>query len=320
MAARRAGRARDESSRDLKVRAAWHYYVEDLTQEAISRTLAVSRPKVVRLLQSAREEGLVTIRVGGKGGERIGLERRLVERFGLAEAVVVPSSADAGAIAASVGEAAAVYAGQRMRDGMSLGVGWGTTLDHCARALGTPRFKRASVVSLLGGMTHSRGVNPSAVARRIADAFGAQCYQLTAPLVVDDPKLRDALWAEPGLSELRRRARRVDLALVSVGEVSEHATLFGEGLLPGTALGPLRNAGVVGDVLCHFLDADGREVDHPLRRRIVAVELDDLRAVDRIVVASGGQPKVAAILAALKAVRASALITDEAAARGLLSR
>ena len=64
MAGRRPRSARDESSRDLKVRAAWHYYVEDLTQEAISRALSVSRPKVVRLLQSARDEGLVTIRVG----------------------------------------------------------------------------------------------------------------------------------------------------------------------------------------------------------------------------------------------------------------
>lgn len=319
MAARRPRSARDESSRDLKVRAAWHYYVEDLTQEAISRALAVSRPKVVRLLQSARDEGLVTIRVGGKGGERIALEHRLVARFGLAEAVVVPSSADDSEVAARVGEAAALYAVERMYDGMSLGVGWGTTLDHCARALVAARLRRASIVSLLGGMTHSRGVNPSAVARRMADAFGADCYQLTAPLVVSDPAVRAALWAEPGLSELRRRARQVDLALVSVGDASEQATLFGEGLLPASALATLREAGVVGDVLCHFLAADGREVDHPLRQRIVAVDLDDLRAVPRVVVASGGERKVAALAAALKAVRASALITDESAARGLLS-
>ena len=302
------------------MRAAWHYYVEDLTQEAISRTLAVSRAKVVRLLHSAREEGLVTIRVGGRGGERVALERRLVERFGLAEAVVVPSAAEDREVAARIGDAAAVYAAARMGDGMSLGIGWGATLDHCARSLVTPRFERASVVSLLGGMTHSRGMNPSAVARRMADAFGAECYQLTAPLVVADPGLAAALWAEPGLSELRRRARRVDLALVSVGDASERATLFGAGLLPASALVALRKAGVVGDVLCHFLDADGREVDHPLRRRIVAVDLDDLREVPRLVVASGGERKVAALAAALKAVRASALITDESAARGLLTR
>ena len=320
MAKTRSERVRDASSRDLQVRAAWHYYVEDLTQEAISRAMAVSRAKVVRLLHAAREDGLVTIRVAGKGGEQIALERRLIDRFGLVEAIVVPAAAADEDTAASVGQAAATYAVEHMRDGMSIGVGWGTTLDHCARALGAQRLQRVSVVALLGGMTHSRGVNPSAVARRMADAFGADCYQLTAPLVVADPALRSALWAEPGLSELRRRARRADLALVSVGDVSERATLFGEGLLPVAALDTLHSAGAVGDLLCHFLDADGREVDHPLREHIVAVDLDDLRQVSRIAIASGGAHKVDALAAALKAIRASALITDEAAARGLLSR
>jgi DNA-binding transcriptional regulator LsrR (DeoR family) len=321
MAERRSRRLRDGSNRELQVRAAWHYYVEDLTQEAISRTLAVSRAKVVRLLQAARENDVVTLRVAGKGGEQVALERRLVERFALAEAVVVPSAADDAHAAATVGRAAATYAIERMQDGMSIGIGWGTTLDHCARALrGAPRLQRASVVALLGGSTHSRGMNPSAVARRLADAFGAQCYQLTAPLVVANARLRTALWAEPGLSELRRRARRVDLALVSVGDVSEQATLFAEGLLPRAALATLSAAGAVGDVLCHFLDAQGREVDHPLRQRIVAVELEDLERVPRIVIASGGARKVGALAAALNAVRASALITDEAAARGLLAR
>jgi DNA-binding transcriptional regulator LsrR (DeoR family) len=305
--------------RDLQVRAAWHYYVEDLTQEQISGVMAISRAKVVRLLHAAREEGIVRIRVGAKSGDQIALERRLVERFGLGEAVVAPSPADDAQVAEVVGRAAATYLVEQMRDGIAIGVGWGATLDRCARALGIQPFERVSVISLLGGMTHSRGVNPSAVSRRMADAFGANCYQLTAPLVVADEAMRAALWAEPGLSDLRNRARRVDLALVSVGDVSDQATLFREGLLPRGELETLIDAGAVGDLLCHFLDAEGRGVDHPVRHRVVALDLDDLRRVPRVVIASGGLRKIAALAAALKAVRTSVLITDEAAARGLLA-
>ena len=167
-------------------------------------------------------------------------------------------------------------------------------------------------------MTHSRAVNPSAVARRIADALGADCFQLTAPLMVADGAMRDALWAEPGLHELLERARRVDLALVSVGDVSEEATLFKERLLPRSQLASLREAGAVGDVLCHFIDAEGRVVDHPASQRVIAIDLEDLRRVPRIVIASGGRRKVAAIRAALKALAVSVLITDDAAAAGLL--
>jgi DNA-binding transcriptional regulator LsrR (DeoR family) len=74
----------------------------------------------------------------------------------------------------------------------------------------------------------------------------------------------------------------------------------------------------VGDVLCHFIDDQGAVVDHPVNRRVVAVDLDDLRRVPRIVVAAGGRRKVAALRAALKATGAGVLITEEGAARGLL--
>ena len=317
---RRPAASNAVTMRDLQVRAAWHYYVEDLTQQQIAQVLAISRAKVVRLLHAAREDGIVSIRVGAKSGEQIALERRLVARFGLSEAMVAPSPADDAQVAAVVGRAAAIYLAEQVNDGLAIGVGWGKTLDACAQSLVAQRASRVSIISLLGGMTHSRGVNPSAVARRMADAFAADCYQLTAPLLVADEAMRAALWAEPSLTDLRMRARGVDLALVSVGDVSAQATLFREGLLPKAELETLIAAGAVGDLLCHFLDAHGRAVDHPVRHRVIAFDLDDLRRVPRVVIASGGKRKVAALSAALAAVRPSALITDEQAARGLLDR
>lgn len=303
---------------DLRVRAAWLYYIEDMTQEQIARFMNISRAKVIRLLASARESGIVRIRIEGRASEQIALERQLVAAFGLSNAIVVPAPADEAEVATVVGHAAGTYLSDQVKDGMSLGVGWGATLHMSLKALGAQPCQRLSVVSLLGGMTHSRTVNPSAVARRIADAFGAECYQLTAPVVVANESVRTALWSEPGLRELLDRARRVDLALVSVGDVSEEATLFRQGLLPRSALASLQAAGAVGDVLCHFIDNEGKVVDHPVNRRVVAVDLDDLRRVAKIVIAAGGRRKVAAIRAALKATGAGVLITDEAAARGLL--
>jgi DNA-binding transcriptional regulator LsrR (DeoR family) len=278
----------------------------------------ISRAKVIRLLASARDNGIVRIRIEDRASEQVALERQLVAAFGLADAIVVPAPADEADITTVVGHAAGTYLTDQVKDGMSVGVGWGATLHMSLKALGGQPCQRLSVVSLLGGMTHSRAVNPSAVARRIADAFGADCYQLTAPVIVADESVRAALWSEPGLRELLERARRVDLALVSVGDVSEEATLFRQGLLPRSALASLQAAGAVGDVLCHFIDAEGKVVDHPVNRRVVAVDLDDLRRVPRIVVAAGGRRKVAAMRAALKGTGAGVLITEEGAARGLL--
>jgi DNA-binding transcriptional regulator LsrR (DeoR family) len=305
---------------DLSVRAAWLYYIEGLTQAEIARSMSLSRAKVIRLLTAARDQGTVRIRIDAKASTQLTLERELVAAYGLSEVVVAPAPANDGALATVVGHAVGTYLADQVRDGMALGVGWGVTLSMSLKALAARAFEHFSVISLLGGMTHSRAVNPSAVARRIADAFGADCYQLTAPVFVASDTTRRALWAEPGLKDLLERARRVDIAVVSVGDVSEESTLFREGLLPRSQLASLIEAGAVGEVLCHFLDVDGNVVDHPVSRRVVAVGLEDLRRLPKIVIAAGGRRKVQAIQAALKATRAQVLITDESAALGLLHR
>jgi DNA-binding transcriptional regulator LsrR (DeoR family) len=306
------------ATRDMQVRAAWFYYVEGLTQEEIARAMGISRAKVVRLLVGARNDGVVRIEVGGRGGDLIALERALIARYGLGQAVVTPACADDRDVAAAVGHAAGTFLRTQLRDGLALAVGWGATLTMAVPALEGVAFERIAVVSLLGSLTHSRAVNPAAVARRMADVLRAECYQLTAPLIVADEPTRDALWREPGLRELRTRARGADVALVSVGDVSAEATLFREQVLPGSYLTSLESAEAAGDVLCHFLDARGTMLDHPVNRRVMAVDLDDLRQVPRIVVASGGRRKVAALRAALQAVPVRVLITDAAAAAGLL--
>jgi DNA-binding transcriptional regulator LsrR (DeoR family) len=303
--------------RDLAIRAAWHYHVEGLTQAEVAAALGVSRAKVIRLLAAARAARIVEIDVHAPGSAEVALERALAARYGCAEVIVVPAAP--GHVAASVGAAAAAWLAREVRPGLALGIGWGDTLDHVARVLAPPPAAAGlRVVSLLGGMARSQGINPTQVARGLADTLGADCFLLAAPLVVADAATRAALWAEPSLAGLRTRARACDVALVSVGDLSAGATLFREHLLPLTALESLRAAGAVGDVLGHFVDAAGREVEHEVNHRVMAVDLEDLSQVPRLALVSGGAPKVDVLRAALAALPVAVLITDAEAATGLL--
>lgn len=311
---------REEPIADAKVRAAWLYYVEGLTQEQIAEALGLSRIKVIRMLAAARSEGLVKIRIDARSARQAGLERGLVTTLGLEEAVVVPANQDSANISAMVGYAAGLWLSDRLTDGTALAVGWGRTLNQALRGIQPRQLEGMSVVSLLGGLTHSRSINPSAVARRVADMFGADCFQLTAPVFVSDPALRDALWQEPTLRELLERARSAGIALVSVGDLVADATLFREGLLPQSDLDSLEKAGAVGDLVCHFIDAEGRLVDHPVNRRVMAVSPADLKGIGLVAIAAGGAHKEKAIRAALLASDAKVLITDESAAEALLVR
>ena len=74
----------------------------------------------------------------------------------------------------------------------------------------------------------------------------------------------------------------------------------------------------MGDVLGHFIDADGRLVSHSVNRRACSIALADLARIPSIVLVSGGREKIAAIRATLSFIKVTTLVTDEEAARGLL--
>lgn len=314
----RNGRKAPLASSDLTVKTAWLYYVEGFTQEQIAEQLGVTRVKVMRTLAACNADGVVITTINSSTAEQIRLERQLEARWGLSTAIVVPTPSDETNLEKSIGYAVAHYLAERMQDGMTLAIGGGATLYASLRFLPRRRLSGASVVGLVGSLPHSRWINPSIVAARVAEAFEIESYQITAPVMVDDPKLRDSLWTQPALEEVKSRAAAADIAILTVGDVSPEATIFRHGIAPDRLIEPLRAKGAVANALCYFIDAEGRLVDHEVNRQVMAVDLDVVARVPSVVLAAGGSGKVAAIRAALKAVSASVLITDDATAAALL--
>ena len=78
----------------LAVRAAELYYEENKTQDEIGAILRVTRWKVGRLLQQARDRGIIRIEIVHPRARRLSLERELTASFGLRDAIVVPGPPD----------------------------------------------------------------------------------------------------------------------------------------------------------------------------------------------------------------------------------
>jgi Transcriptional regulator, contains sigma factor-related N-terminal domain len=305
-------------SSDLAVKTAWLYYVEGFTQEQIAEKLGVTRIKVMRTLAACAADGVVTTAINASTASQIRLERELEKRWGLAAAVVVPTPSNEASLEKSIGHAVAAYVGERMQDGATLAIGGGATLYASLAFLPRRQLQGATVVALVGSLPHSQWINPSIVAVKVAEALGADSYQITAPVIVDEPDLRDRLWAQPTLQVVHARAEAADIALLTVGDISAEATIFRHGIVPADLIEPLKRKGAVANILCHFVTADGHLVDHEINRRIMAIELDAISRIPNVVLAAGGKNKVQAIRAALKAVSVQVLITDSDTAASLL--
>lgn len=300
-----------------RARLAWYYYVEGLTQAEIAERFGLTRLRVNRLLNSCREDGLVQIRINSPFARCVALEADLTGRFALRQAVVVPSPAEAADIARVLGAAAGEYIAEHLTERQRIGIGWGRTLRCSLRALPRRPMPGLSVVSLLGGLTRGSTINAYETAWRMADLLEAECYYLAAPAFAGTAESRDTFLSQEVIRDVYQRARQCDLALVSVGDLSTRSTIRQLGLIGDDDAASLRAAGAVGDLLGHYLDVGGRVVDHPINRRVVALGLDDLKAIPMVVLASGGPEKLGILRGALTAGYADALITDENTAEAL---
>jgi DNA-binding transcriptional regulator LsrR (DeoR family) len=83
------------------------YYEDGLTQGQIGKRFGLSRIKVSRLLQQARDERIVQIMITPPQDSNAELERKLEARYGLNEVVVIsPSNYDKAVIVQELGPAA----------------------------------------------------------------------------------------------------------------------------------------------------------------------------------------------------------------------
>jgi DNA-binding transcriptional regulator LsrR (DeoR family) len=307
----------DTEAARTKARAVWYYYVGGLTQQEIADRLGLTRLRVNRIIGQARTDGSVRVDVRLPLADCVGLEQRLIARYGLGEAVVVPELPGYEDQQRAIGEAAGVMLGRLLADGQAVGVGWGKTLRSSIPRLPARRFGRSWVVALMGGLTRGSGTNTFEVATQFADALGAECYYLAAPIYCPTEAIREALLAHPGLSDVMRRAREVDVALISCGDLSSHS-LLANTVTVREHQDSLIAAGAVGDVLGCFLDRDGAVLDHPLNQRAMALPPADLKRLPVSILASGGLNKAGIVRAVLAGGYVNRLVTDETCARAAL--
>jgi len=303
-----------------RIRIAWMYYVEGLTQNEIAEKLDIGRVTVVRNINEALKQREVKIWIEGDIAECLDLEKQLRETFNLEEAVVVPEPSDPTNIARSIGVATGMFITDRLHSDMSIGVGWGTTLHDALQTLAPKDVENLKVVSLMGGILQARSYNPSEFAWQFARITDADCYLLPAPALVDSPATRTALIERCGLNDVFKRAERLDMAVMSIGYIAASSSTFKVNLVSEAERAELVRAGAVGDVLCHFYDREGKLVDHSVNDRVMSIPIPTLRKVPRRVIASGGSEKVEALLGAMKLINCNALITTETTAQELLIR
>ena len=276
-----------------RTKACYLYYRDGLTRTEIAKNLGLSRFQVARILDSAADNGYVTVKIREPDSWHSDLERVLEREFALKSVVIVDDDdLSREEVRRRAADAAGDYLLDILRNGDHLGVSLGKTVGSVVHQLPDRIDRAVSVVQLIGGSpSHGPGAGADHLTAELASRFGTKPILLYAPAVVSDNGIRRTLLGDAGIRTVYSEYTGLRVALLGVGaldhEQSSH--LLHGGYVGKSLRRELRNKGAVGDVLSYTYTENGEVVASELDERLVAIPLDDLfRIPYRIGVATGG--------------------------------
>lgn len=304
-------------------RAAELYYVQGMTMEAVADRFGVSRPTVSRMLQAARDRGIVRISLSAPPDAGHDLSHRLRDAFGVTVHVTgTPRGATDPQRLESVARSAAGLLGEWFGDGMTLAVAWGTTTSAIAGHL-HPKATRDAVVVQMNGAVSARSpgaAQSSALLGRMSTAFAAALMPFPTPAFFDNEETRTLMWQESSVRRVLAARNGADLAVFSVGAFRGPmiSQVYSNGHLPDEAFRELAAQRVVGDVCTVFLREDGTYADLDLNRRASGPTPMELRRIPRRLCVVAGDHKVPGVVGALRAGVVTDLVIDERTAASVV--
>ncbi len=312
--------SREEKKQELAARAAWMYYVAGMTQQEIAIALGLSRQVAQRLVSSAREMGMVSVKIDHPVADCLLLARNVQEKFGLQLCRVVPSGslADEAIQQMLAVEGAAVMIQYISREQPQVfSIGSGKTLRAVIDALPWIERPQHQCVSMIGAIARDDSGTRYDVPLKMAEKMQGKYFFIPAPLYADTPADR-AMWIKHQLYQrVTQRALQADVAFVGIGEVQPGCPLHAEGFITDAQVTALKVRGVAGEMLGHFFNQQGERVSGETDELLTSVPLES-HTQRQIIAFAGSERKYAAIRAALQGKWISGLVTDEDTARRLL--
>jgi DNA-binding transcriptional regulator LsrR (DeoR family) len=298
------------------------YYIQNMTQVQIAKTLDISRPTVSRLLAAAKEQGIVEISISNlEAIEYWQLERALEKEYKLEEVIIVDSASSKEEMKQNLGEAGARYLEYTIKDGHKVGLSMGSTIHRVVSSISNPSASGVTFVPLVGGLGQVRiELHANHLAEAMARIYQGDFLSLHAPARVSNALIRDELLKEESLSSVLQIAKQVDIAVVGIGIPNERSSIKATQYFKENEIESLINREVAGEICMQFYDINGNTKPYKNDNNTIGIDIEELRKVPHSIGIVGGIEKLSAIKGALKGGYINTLIIDNESAAKLLAK
>jgi len=295
------------------------FYVLGQSKLEIAEEFGISRFKVARILDAARESGLVRVEFDLGLPVDLALSDELRSAYGLNRVIVLERAFSGGTRAETrrhIGALAADLLSELVTKDDVIGLSWSRSVNVMAETV--PALPRCPVVQLCGvqaGMDmRDRSVE---TVSRVAAVGGGDAYPIYGPLVLPDRRTTETLRRQPGIAETFGQFRNLTKAVVSIGAWAPgESTVYDS--LDTAEREAIGRRGAVAEVAARLFDGDGNALSTGLAHHVLAISIEELKRVPEVIALGYTEPKATAIDAVLRSGMVTTLITDAPAAEGAL--
>ncbi len=314
------------SSDWIMYRAAELFYIRGIQQKEISKELNISTVTVSRLIQKAKESGIIRFRIEDPYERMLDMSEKIKERYGLKEVIISlypnsrhPELTDAKQAVALEG---AKYLQRRITGKDVVGIAWGGTMFHLINDLNPCQKTNASFVTMHGSIADcDYELDVQTLTSRAAMALGGRKYSLLMNGLLSSSETVKQLKKEENVRKIFRLFKDITISVSGIGSLYPEPTslLSKENYLAKEELEDLKRQQVCGDIMLRFFDKEGKECDSILRNRTLSIELDTYKMIKTKVIVASGTEKTATFHTALKSGFCDILIIDDVLAEAILN-
>lgn len=295
------------------------FYLQGQSKLEIAREFGISRFKVARILEHARETGLVRIEFDVPAPVELALSDEVCSAYGLNRALVLERARGEESrpdMRRRIGKLAAELLTEIATEDDVIGLSWARSVNVMTEYVRS--LPRCPVVQLCGvhASTDPRDRSVETV-RRITSVSGGDSYPIFGPLVLPDRRTTEILGKQPGIAETFAQFRHLTKAVVSIGAWSPGESTVYDALDPAEQAA-IAKRGATAEVAARLFDADGAALSTGLAHHVLAISIDELRRIPEVVALGYATPKARAVDAVLRSGIVSTLITDADTAERLL--
>lgn len=301
------------------VNASTLYYIEGKSQQEIAELIGVSRPQVSRILQTAKDQGIITFSVHDPYSEEHMLEKQLVRRFGLLDAVVVDTKGEL--ISQDMADEVTALLNAAIKDGDTFAVMGGNTIASLSMRVGKISCRNTRIAPMVGGVSVTgSSFNANDCARLFSKKLSCEYYQLNAPSFASSKELADSIQREPMIERVIDVARGASTALITVASLYQSSSAAPDPTFQEITIDALRAHGAVAALGSAFIDSSGQRVEFDGMTRFIGLQAEELRNIPKVIAIAVGAHKVDAIHAMLCGKWTDILVTNMATAQLVLKK